>query len=129
MNKHKLSSDDTFELDNQFRDAAIAPGDWRIQNRASLSKIEWDELDSREISLLSTACSLYTGAIGLVLADSPLAVERLQSSVKEAKAAVKHITALKQALDLASALVLLVGAVFGQRGVGSCRNRCAGRCG
>ena len=47
MNKHKLSSDDTFELDNQFRDAAIAPGDWRIQNRASLSKIEWDELDSQ----------------------------------------------------------------------------------
>ncbi|MCC2681235.1 MAG: hypothetical protein K0S36_799 [Nitrosospira multiformis] len=108
----KLSSDDAFELGNQFRDAAIALGDWRIQHRGSLSKTEWDELDSQEILLLNTASSLYTSAIGLALADGQLAMERLRMSVKEAKAAVKHITALKQALDLASALVLLAGAVY-----------------
>ncbi|SET25692.1 hypothetical protein SAMN05216412_104188 [Nitrosospira multiformis] len=108
----KLSFDDAFELGNQFRDAAIALGDWRIQHRGSLSKAEWDELDSQEILLLNTASSLYTSAIGLALADGQLAMERLRMSVKEAKAAVKHITALKQALDLASALVLLAGAVY-----------------
>ena len=108
----KLSSDDAFDLGNQFRDAAIALGDWRIQHRASLSKAEWDELDNQEILLLNAASSLYTSAIGLVLADSQLAFERLQSSIKEGKAAVKHITTLKQALDLASALVLLAGAVY-----------------
>jgi hypothetical protein len=46
------------------------------------------------------------------LADGQLGVERLRMSVKEAKAAVKHITALKQALDLASALVLLASTVY-----------------
>jgi hypothetical protein len=108
----KLSSDDAFELGNQFRDAAIALGGWRIKNRASLSKTEWEELDDREITLLNTASSIYTSAIGLILADTQAALARLQSSVKSAKSAIKRITGFKQALDLASALVLLAGAVY-----------------
>jgi hypothetical protein len=108
----KLTPDDAFELGNQFRDAAIALGDWRIRNRANLSKAQWDELDSQEITLLNTASSIYTSAIGLVLADSQPALERLHSSVKDAKSAVNRIAALKQALDLASALVLLAGALY-----------------
>lgn len=108
----KLTPDDAFELGNQLRDAAIALGDWRIRNRASLSKAQWDELDNQEITLLNIASSIYTGAIGLVLADSQPALERLQSSIKDAKSAVDHIVGLKQALDLASALVLLAGAVY-----------------
>lgn len=107
-----LSSDDAFELANLFRDAAITLGDWRIRNRASLSKAEWEELDNREITLLNTASSLYTSAIGLTLTDSQTALVRLQSSVENAKSAMKHITAFKQALDVASALVLLAGAVY-----------------
>lgn len=77
-----------------------------------MSKAEWDELDSQEILLLNTASS-HPSAIELVLADSLLAFERLQSTLKEAKAAViKHIPTLKQALDLAFALVLPAGAVY-----------------
>jgi hypothetical protein len=108
----KITGDDAFELGNRFRDAAIALGDWRIKNRASLSKREWDELDNREITLLNTASRIYTNAIGLVLADSDLALERLRLSVERAKSAVKRIATLKQALDMASALVLLAGAVY-----------------
>ena len=108
----KLSSDDAFELGNQFRDAAIALGDWRIRNRASLSKAQWEELDDREIALLNTASGIFTSAIGAILIDSQAALAGLKSSVKSAKSAIKHITAFKQALDLASALVLLAGAVY-----------------
>jgi len=108
----KLSSDDAFELGNQFRDAAIALGDWRIRNRASLSKAQWEELDDREIALLNTASGIFTNAIGIILIDSQTALAGLKSSVMSAKSAIKHITAFKQALDLASALVLLAGAVY-----------------
>lgn len=109
---NKLSSDDAFELGNQFRDAAIALGDWRIKNRASLSKAQWEELDDREITLLNTASSIYTSAIGLTLADTQEALAHVQLSIKSAKSAIKRITGFKQALDLASALVLLAGAVY-----------------
>ncbi len=109
---NKLSSDDAFELGNQFRDAAIALGDWRIKNRASLSKAQWEELDDREITLLNTASSIYTSAIGLILADTQEALAHVQLSIKSAKSAIKRITGFKQALDLASALVLLAGAVY-----------------
>ena len=51
----KLRPDDAFELGNQFRDAAIALGDWRISHRASLTKAQWDELDEQEIRLLNMA--------------------------------------------------------------------------
>ncbi len=108
----KRSSDDASELGNQFRDAAIALGDWRIKNRASMSKAEWEELDDREITLLNTASSIYTSAIGLILADTQVALARMQLSIKSAKSAIKRITGFKQALDLASALVLLAGAVY-----------------
>ena len=108
----KLSSNDAFELGNQFRDAAIALGDWRIRNRASLSKAQWEELDDREIALLNTASGIFTSAIGAILTDSQTALAGLKSSVKGAKSAIKHITGFKQALDLASALVLLAGAVY-----------------
>ncbi|SCY11407.1 hypothetical protein SAMN05216420_102340 [Nitrosospira sp. Nl5] len=107
----KLTADDAFELGNQFRDAAIALRDWRIDNRGSLSRSQWDELDEREITLLNTASSLYTGAIGLILRDSQASLARLQSSVENAKSTIKHIAKFKQALDLASALVLFAGAV------------------
>ena len=107
----KLTADDVSELGNLFRDAAIVLGDWRIKNRASLSRAQWDELDEREITLLNTASSIYTSAAGLILEDSQTALARLQSSVKSAKSAVHRIAIFKQALDLASALVLLAGAI------------------
>jgi hypothetical protein len=113
---NKLTPDDAFELGNQFRDAAILLGDWRIRNRSNLTKSEWDELDDREIWLLNTASSIYTSAIGLVLLDSQAAVVHLQSSVKAAKSAAQHIVTLKQALDLASALILFAAAVSSGNG-------------
>ncbi|SEO44813.1 hypothetical protein [Nitrosovibrio sp. Nv6] len=108
----KLTSDDAFELGNHFRDMAIALGDWRIRNLSCLSKAQWDELDEREIMLLNIASSIYTGAVGMILEDSQATLTRLQCSVESAKSAIKHIATLKQALDLASALVLLAGAVY-----------------
>ena len=107
----KLNPDDAFELGNQFRDAAIALGNWRINHRASLTKVQWDELDQQEIRLLNMASSTYTSAIGLVLLDSEVAVVHLQSSVKAERSAVQHIATLKQAFDLASALILFAAAV------------------
>jgi hypothetical protein len=107
----KLSENEAFELGNQFRDAAIALGDWRFKNHASLSKVQWDELDEREITLLNTASSIYTSAVSLVMAESKVPVARLQFSVESAKSAIQHIASFKQVLDLASALVLLAGAI------------------
>ncbi len=107
----KLTPDDAFELGNLFRDAAIALGDWRIKNRASLSQNQWAELDDREIALLNAASGIYTNAIGLVLTESQTSLARLQSSVKNAKSAVRRIAIFKQVLDLASALILFAGAV------------------
>ncbi|MEO7560896.1 MAG: hypothetical protein ABIT23_11630 [Nitrosospira sp.] len=107
----KLTPDDAFELGNLFRDAAIALGDWRIKNRASLSQSQWAELDDREIKLLNAASGIYTNAIGLVLTESQTSLARLQSSVKNAKSAVRRIAIFKQVLDLASALILFAGAV------------------
>ncbi len=49
-------------------------------NRGSLNKAEWDEPDSQGILLLNTVSSLYTSAMGLVLADGQHAMERLRVS-------------------------------------------------
>jgi hypothetical protein len=107
----KLTADETFGLGNLIRDAAIALGDWRVQNRSRLSRLQWDELDDKEITLLNLASAIYISAIGMVLDDSHTPLSRLQSSVKHAKSAMQRIKVFKQALDLALGLVLLAGAV------------------
>jgi hypothetical protein len=107
----KLTSEETFELGNRVRDAAIALGDWRIEHRSGLSRLQWDELDDKEITLLNIASSIYTSAIGMVLDDSHTSLSRLQSGVKQAESAIQRIKSFKQALDLASGLVLLAGAI------------------
>jgi hypothetical protein len=71
----------------------------------------WDELDEQEIRLLNMASRIYTCAVDLVLLDSQVAVVQLRSSVKAARYAVQHIATLKEALDLASALILFAAAV------------------
>jgi hypothetical protein len=108
---NRLHADDAFELGNQFRDTAMALGDWRIEHRAALTKAQWDELDEQEIRLLNMASRIYTSAIDLVLLDSQMEVVQLRSSVKAARSAVQHIATLKEALDLASALILFAAAV------------------
>lgn len=108
----KLTEDDAFELGNQLRNAAIALGDWRIRHCTTLSGAEWNQLDEQEIRLLNTASSLYTSAVGLVLADAGAPLKRLQAGVTHARSAVDRIAALKQALDLASALILLASAIY-----------------
>ncbi len=107
----KLTADETFELGNLVRDAAIALRDWRIENRSTLSRRQWEELDDKEIALLNFASSIYTNAIGMVLDDNRAPLSRLQSSVKQAKSAIQHIKSFKEALDLASGLTLLAAAV------------------
>lgn len=114
----KLTTDDAFELGQQFRDMARALREWRMKNRARLNRAEWEELDDREILLLNTASSMYTNAVGLILEDSQAALVRLRSSVQNAESAVQRIVIFKQALDLASALVLLAGAVYSGNAAG-----------
>jgi hypothetical protein len=47
----------------------------------------------------------------MVLDDSHTSLSRLQSGVKQAESAIQRIKSFKQALDLASGLVLLAGAI------------------
>ena len=103
----KLTEDDAFEL---LRNAAIALGDWRIRHRTELSRAPWNLLDEQEIRLLNTASSLHASAIGLVLTAVAAPLERLQKGIACARTALDRIRALKQALDLASALIFLAGA-------------------
>ncbi len=114
----KLTKDDAFELGKQFRDTARALRDWRMEHRAGLNRLQWEALDDREILLLNTASSMYTNAVGLILEDSQAAIVRLRSSVENAESAVQRIAIFKQALDLASALVLLAGAVYSGNAAG-----------
>lgn len=59
-----LNQDEAFEPGNVLRDTAAALGGWQAAHQASLSPREWDELDEREIKLLNSASSMYTGAAG-----------------------------------------------------------------
>lgn len=89
---------------------------WRIENRNHLSRSQREELDDREVALLKFASSNFPSGIGMILNDSQTSLSRLQGSVKHAESEIDHIWSFKQALDLASALILFAAAIASGNG-------------
>lgn len=83
-----LNQDEAFEPGNVLRDTAAALGGWQAAHQASLSPREWDELDEREIKLLNSASSMYTGAAGAATSGDVAGIPAAVVSLEDAAATI-----------------------------------------
>jgi hypothetical protein len=107
----KLTSQEAFELSKCLRDLSVSLGDYRIANWDHLSEKQRRSLEDAEWSLLNASSDARTVAVGLVLDETQLSYAQLLESTSGAKDTLKHLADVGKALNIATAAVLLAGAI------------------
>lgn len=109
----EITAEDALALAKKFREASTALGDftYRPEVWARLSPPERERLISLELTLLNVSTDLITQAVATILDDAQQSVAELGAVTDKAKDAIKNINNVKQAIDIASALIGLATAI------------------
>ena len=113
-----LTAQEAFALSKQFRDFAIALGNYRFANWQSLTTTQRRDIEDEEWSLINASSDMITKAAGLALEESETSVRSIKKSVSKAKKAIKKLEKIKGIIDVAVAMVGL-GAAIVSRDPGS----------
>ena len=113
-----LTAQEAFALSKQFRDFAIALGNYRFANWQSLTTTQRRDIEDEEWSLINASSDMITKAVGLALEESEASVQSIKKSVSKAKKAIKKLQKVKGIIEVAAAVVGL-GAVIVSKDPGS----------
>ena len=106
-----LTAQEAFDLSKQFRDFAIALGNYRFTNWQSLTPTQRRDIEDKEWSLINASSDMITKAVGLALEESEASVHSIKKSVSKAKKAIKKLEKVKGIIEVASAMVGLGAAI------------------
>ena len=106
-----LTAQEAFDLSKQFRDFAIALGNYRFTNWQSLTRTQRRDIEDEEWSLINASSDMITKAVGLALEESEASVRSIKKSVSKAKKAIKKLEKVKGIIEVASAMVGLGAAI------------------
>lgn len=107
-----LTAQEAFDLSKQFRDFAIALGNYRFANWQSLTSTQKRDIEDEEWSLINASSDMITKAVGLALDESKSSLKLITKSVKKAKSSIKKLEKVKQIISVASAVVGLGAAII-----------------
>ena len=107
----KLTADDALQLSRDFRELAVALGDYRFGNWRKLTPKQRRDLEDREWTLLNAASDLTTEAVGLILDEAMGGLQQLRESTGEAKKAIRTLKRVAKGIKIAAAAVGLAGAI------------------
>ena len=106
-----LTAQEAFDLSKQFRDFAIALGNYRFANWQSLTPTRRRDIEDEEWSLINSSSDMTTKAIGLALEESEISVNAIKKSVRKAKRAIKKLKKVSHIINVAAAAVGLGAAI------------------
>lgn len=106
-----LTAQEAFDLSKQFRDFAIALGNYRFANWQSLTTTQRRDIEDEEWSLINASSDMITKAVGLALEESDASVHSIKKSVSKAKKAIKKLQKVKGIIEVAAAVVGLGAAI------------------
>lgn len=106
-----LTAQEAFDLSKQFRDFAIALGNYRFANWQSLTTTQRRDIEDEEWSLINASSDMITKAVGLALEESEASVQSIKKSVSKAKKAIKKLQKVKGIIEVAAAVVGLGAAI------------------
>ena len=107
----KLSKQDAIALAKLFKEAALALGNFQLDNWESLSKSERRDLTDEEYSLLDHSQNLVTYAVGVMLDDAQTSLEEIKQATAKANQAIQSVKNVKKAIEVAAALVTVGAAI------------------
>jgi ribosome maturation protein Sdo1 len=106
-----LTAQEAFDLSKQFRNFAIALGNYRFANWQSLTPTQRRDIEDEEWSLINASSDMITKAVGLALEESEASVHSIKKSVSKAKKAIKKLQKVKGIIEIAAAMVRLGAAI------------------
>ena len=95
-----LTAQEAFDLSKQFRDFAVALGNYRFTNWQSLTPTQRRDIEDEEWSLINASSDMITKAVGLALEESEASVQSIKKSVSKAKKPSKSFKKSKGSLRL-----------------------------
>jgi HPt (histidine-containing phosphotransfer) domain-containing protein len=108
----KITSQDAIDLAKQFKEAAVAVGDFQLQNWDNLSKDDRRSLTDVEYTLLDYSQDLVTYAVGKALDDAQASLAQIKDATARANRVVKTVNDVKKVIGIATALVTLGAAIY-----------------
>lgn len=106
-----LTAQEAFDLSKQFRDFAIALGNYRFANWQSLTSTQRRDIEDEEWSLINASSDMITKAVGLALDESKSSIKLINKSVRKAKRSIKKLKKVSQIITIAAATVGLGAAI------------------
>jgi phosphomevalonate kinase len=106
-----LTAQEAFDLSKQFRDFAIALGNYRFSNWQSLTLTQKRDIEDEEWSLINASSDMITKAVGLALDESKSSIKLINKSVRKAKRSIKKLKKVSQIITIAAATVGLGAAI------------------
>jgi phosphomevalonate kinase len=106
-----LTAQEAFDLSKQFRDFAIALGNYRFANWQSLTSTQKRDIEDEEWSLINASSDMITKAVGLALDESKSSIKLINKSVRKAKRSIKKLKKVSQIITIAAATVGLGAAI------------------
>jgi hypothetical protein len=107
----KLTSTEAFELSRGFRGLSVALGDFRFARWDELKPSQKRTLEDAEWSLLNASSDMITTAVGLVLDETEMGLDRLKESAARAEHAIRRLSEVRGLIKLATAAVGLSAAI------------------
>ena len=108
----KLTSDQAYELSEQFTLFSEAVENYRYENWDDLSEDERTELERIEWSLMNASSEMITTAIDLTLDETELSFQQLCATTEKAQDAIKKINTVRKVINIAASAVSLAGAIL-----------------
>lgn len=108
----KLSTGQLSLLGDSFLKMAQAVGEYRIENRAILTRKQNQEIREIHHTLLNYADDFYTTSAKLMIDDVAASLDRIRDITEKAKRTYNRLKNFQKAIDVAGAIVRIGAAIL-----------------
>jgi ABC-type dipeptide/oligopeptide/nickel transport system ATPase subunit len=104
-----LTSKQLTQLGDSFLSFAQLVGNYRMQNRAAMSKTQNEKISALHHELLDQADEFYTSSAKLVMDDVKVSLEKIKEITSHINESYSKLKKIQKAIDIAAAAVNLGG--------------------
>jgi hypothetical protein len=109
-----ITKEQARDIAKQFLDLSHNLGAYRFNNWDTLSQSQRQTIEDIEWDLLNYSSSFTTTAVGIALNDMETDLKAISDATVKAKQVIQTIETVKKVIKVASALVVLGGAIASQ---------------
>jgi|SRR5215472_11034984 len=107
-----LSSDQAYQLANQFHDLSVAVGNWRFDQWDELSATQRKRLEDLQWTLMNYSSDFTAQAIDLVVQDLQATLSNITGATTQANKAIANIKLVSKVLVIAASATVLGAAIM-----------------